>query len=37
VVTRDVPPFSVACGNPAAVVKQYDRSRERWIRPGEAD
>lgn len=37
VVTRDVPPFSVACGNPAVVVKRYDWSKKQWIRTGEAD
>jgi acetyltransferase-like isoleucine patch superfamily enzyme len=37
VVTRDVPPFSVACGNPAVVVKRYDWSRKQWIRTGGAD
>jgi acetyltransferase-like isoleucine patch superfamily enzyme len=34
VVTRDVPPFSVACGNPAVVVKQYDWTRKQWVRTG---
>jgi acetyltransferase-like isoleucine patch superfamily enzyme len=37
VVTHDVPPFSVACGNPAVVVKQYDWSKKQWIRTGRAD
>ena len=32
VVTRDVPPFSVACGNPAMVVKRYDWARKQWVR-----
>jgi len=32
VVTRSIPPFSVACGNPASVVKQYDPSRQQWVR-----
>ena len=37
VVTRDVPPFSVACGNPAVVVKQYDWTRKQWIRTRPAE
>jgi acetyltransferase-like isoleucine patch superfamily enzyme len=32
VVTHDVPPFSVACGNPASVVKQYDPVVKQWTR-----
>jgi acetyltransferase-like isoleucine patch superfamily enzyme len=36
VVTRDIPPFSVACGNPAAVVKQYDPALKQWTRTGGA-
>jgi acetyltransferase-like isoleucine patch superfamily enzyme len=34
VVTKDVPPFTVVAGNPAAVVKRYnviDRSWERVV------
>jgi acetyltransferase-like isoleucine patch superfamily enzyme len=33
VVTRDVPPYSVAAGNPARIVKQYDPLQQAWIRP----
>lgn len=36
VVTSDIPPFAVACGNPASVVKQYDPSRQQWIRTAPA-
>jgi acetyltransferase-like isoleucine patch superfamily enzyme len=32
VVTKDIPPFSVAVGNPAQVIKTYDFSRKEWIR-----
>src|SRR6476469_2620075 len=32
VVTKDIPPFSVAVGNPARVIKQYDFDRKEWIR-----
>ena len=31
-VTRDVPPFSVAVGSPARVLKRFDMSSMRWIR-----
>jgi acetyltransferase-like isoleucine patch superfamily enzyme len=30
VVTRDVPAFAVAVGNPARVVRQYNREAGRW-------
>lgn len=32
VVTKDIPPYSVAVGNPARVVKQYDFERREWIK-----
>jgi acetyltransferase-like isoleucine patch superfamily enzyme len=32
VVTRDIPPYSVAVGNPARVIKQYDQTKKEWIR-----
>lgn len=31
VVTRDIPPNTVAAGNPARVVKRYDADTRRWI------
>ncbi len=31
VVTRDVPPYSIAVGNPARVVKRYDEASRQWI------
>lgn len=31
VVTRDVPPFSVAVGNPARVLKRFDPMRDAWV------
>lgn len=34
VVTRDVPPYSVAAGNPAKVVKQYNFETGEWERTG---
>lgn len=35
VVTRDVPPFSTAVGNPARVIKRFDAVRNEWL-PGAA-
>lgn len=32
VVTKDIPPFSVAVGNPARVVKQYNHETQTWER-----
>ncbi len=31
VVTRDVPAYCVAAGNPAKIIKQYDPAKEQWI------
>lgn len=31
VVTKDIPPFSIAVGSPAKVVKIYDKKKEKWI------
>jgi acetyltransferase-like isoleucine patch superfamily enzyme len=30
VVTKDIPPFSVAVGNPAKVIKQYNEISGQW-------
>lgn len=30
VVTRDVPPYSIAAGNPARIIKQYNFSTHCW-------
>jgi acetyltransferase-like isoleucine patch superfamily enzyme len=30
VVTRSIPPFSIASGNPARIVKQFDPAKESW-------
>ena len=35
VVTRDVPPFSVAVGNPACVIKRFDVGLNQWVPAGE--
>lgn len=32
VVTKDIPPYSIAVGAPAKVVKRYDATRKAWIR-----
>lgn len=32
VVNRDVPPYSVAVGSPARVVKRYDFERKEWVK-----
>ena len=32
VVTKNVPPYSVAVGNPARVIKQYNFEAKQWIR-----
>ena len=31
VVTKDVPPYSIAVGIPAKVIKRYDFVRKKWI------
>lgn len=33
IVTRDVPDYSVAVGNPARVIRTYDPSSGEWVRP----
>lgn len=30
VVTRDVPPYSIAVGNPAKVIKKYNNITQQW-------
>jgi lipopolysaccharide O-acetyltransferase len=32
VVTKSIPPYSIAVGNPAKVVKQFDFKKEQWVR-----
>ena len=35
VVTKNIPSYSVAVGNPARVIKRYDAARAKWIRVDE--
>ncbi|MCB0517159.1 MAG: acyltransferase [Bacteroidetes bacterium] len=30
VVTKDIPPFSIAGGNPAKILKQYNKTTQMW-------
>ena len=30
VVTKDIPPFSIAVGSPAKVIKIYNFETEKW-------
>ncbi|MDP9081760.1 MAG: acyltransferase [Bacteroidota bacterium] len=32
VVTKNIPPYSIAAGNPAKVIKQYDFEKKEWVR-----
>ncbi len=33
VVNRDIPPYSVAVGAPARVIKRYDFDLKEWVKP----
>ena len=39
VVTKSIPEYSIAVGNPAKVIKQYDRKKQEWrfIRTDESE
>ncbi len=32
VVTKNIPPFSIAVGNPARVIKQYNFELKQWVK-----
>ena len=32
VVTKSIPPYSVAVGSPAVVIKKYDQNSKTWVR-----
>lgn len=32
VVTKDIPPYCVAAGNPAKVISRYDFDAQKWVR-----
>ncbi len=32
VVTKDIPAYAVAAGNPARVIRQYDHGKKEWLR-----
>jgi acetyltransferase-like isoleucine patch superfamily enzyme len=32
VVTKDIPPYSIAVGNPCRVIKRYDTERSEWVK-----
>jgi acetyltransferase-like isoleucine patch superfamily enzyme len=32
VVTKSIPPFSVAVGAPAEIIKKYDVDKKKWAR-----
>ncbi len=36
VVVKDIPPFCVAAGNPARIIKRYDPARKEWVRVKES-
>ncbi len=32
VVNKDIPPYSVAVGSPARVVKRFDFEKKEWVK-----
>lgn len=32
VVTKNIPAYSIAAGNPARVIKQYDFEKQQWVK-----
>ena len=33
IVTKDIPPYSIAVGNPARVIKRYNFDMHKWVKP----
>lgn len=31
VITKDIPPYSIAVGNPAKVIKQFNHATQQWV------
>lgn len=31
IVTKDIPSYCIACGNPAKIIKEYDFIQKKWI------
>lgn len=36
-VNKDIPPFSIAVGNPCKVIKRFDFKQNRWVKMDEND
>ena len=32
IVTKDIPPYTVAVGNPAKIIKRYDMDLKEWVK-----
>jgi acetyltransferase-like isoleucine patch superfamily enzyme len=32
VVTKNIPPYSIAVGNPSRIIKQYDQALKQWVK-----
>lgn len=37
VVTDDIPPYTIAVGNPARVIRRWDATRNEWVRTTEEE
>ena len=36
VVTRSIPPYCIAAGSPAKVIRRFNHERNEWVRVDEA-